>query len=672
MQHFRNYMIGAFLFSLLFSLLFLGLNPDWISPLLPYAIALTASGLIWITISQENCLLLNNGRFSRESYILIVIIAVLLTVLPRAVVSLFHLSGSFWTPCLSLDPLPAQMECLIHSAYNQNYGLRNILSLIVALLLGITGFYISRSGRDRRHILWSVVVLVAVIHNILGLVMIALGKDQLLPWLFWSYYGKSRFAFFFPNPSWIWPYLVPSFSLTVYGTFFSLKHLHRIFSFLASFLIAAGIMLTQQRGGFILILGSIIIVIFFFSAQKRRIWLLFAGLVTSVLVLVIWKFDIINSILSLAGLEWNRDPFSISWPRIEIWMSAWKIFLKHPLSGEGYASWFLSITRMARVTGLEFVLDSAHNHFVQLFVELGLIQGGAIVFVMGLIAKRAYLNLKSLSGGALLFFLSAFATLLVMLVQEVDYTYPVRFGFVLFWGSLVGAYNPELSTETIKVSGMRMVGRIIVFIGLLLWILYFLFMGKGAYAYEGIPEIPDTKMIRWLRHEASIPVYSGNNGLRYAVYEIRFPGQTASGKPQVYSIEWEGNKQTISVENSNENYYFPALSGGELIPEFRDISFSETYIDNARISGGQLLYPPVYSSMAIFKSSGTGRIYFENDEITWENDGSFRMTMGSHESKALLAPSGCKFLNRMGTFTSSIRLLPGKIVEISGICHKNI
>ncbi|MEQ8957974.1 MAG: hypothetical protein RLP02_08635, partial [Coleofasciculus sp. C2-GNP5-27] len=95
---------------------------------------------------------------------------------------------------------------------------------------------------------------------------------------------------------------------------------------------------------------------------------------------------------------------------------------------------------------MTYVLDTAHNLFVQMLVELGLLHSLLVLGILSLIAITCWQNSRLLPRGRLLFLLALSSFFIPSLVQEIDYIRPVFYLHALFWGTLAGLpFCPDYS-----------------------------------------------------------------------------------------------------------------------------------------------------------------------------------------------------------------------------------
>lgn len=233
---------------------------------------------------------------------------------------------------------------------------------------------------------------------------------------------------FFPNPGWAWLYLAPTAVLLLWFCFELRTRSLKILSFSSLMLVSFASLKTEQRGAYLLVLGLLGIATYFgfirqrLSSRRRLVGLL--GNVSAIVIAVaIFRSEINDRLISILHL--NKLVLAASGERLAMWQNAWNIFQANPFLGSGYASWFSEMSHIS-VEGKEaFVYDTAHNLWIQLFVELGILHGlliTAILMVLaGLLIKSDW-STSRYKGLLILSLLWSFA--FCRLVQEIDYIRP--------------------------------------------------------------------------------------------------------------------------------------------------------------------------------------------------------------------------------------------------------
>jgi len=153
--------------------------------------------------------------------------------------------------------------------------------------------------------------------------------------------------------------------------------------------------LTKSYGGFLgLVAGALIFCVTYYINDKPKLkkvllgWLL---LVVS-LMLVILPQPKFQKLLS-------RDPRSSLTTRQEIWQTSWLLVKERPVTGWGLGNFqasYRSHTKYITLTPLEWFVVKAHNLYLNLWIEVGLL--GLLVFIY-LIVKYLWLLIPDLKSG---------------------------------------------------------------------------------------------------------------------------------------------------------------------------------------------------------------------------------------------------------------------------------
>jgi O-antigen ligase len=201
----------------------------------------------------------------------------------------------------------------------------------------------------------------------------------------------------------------------------SLAKLLLLVSFISS---GIGVVATLSRGTWlgIAMALSILAVFFLFS---RKLTIPFGQILIWAIVAVVIFMVLSNFILSEHALDKLvyrfRTGFSLSdsaGGRFEIWKVGWQIFSDAPIQGHGFNSFsqeFRPYYDDSGLTGSFHVAESkhAHNAYVQLATELGLIGLGVFIAMAMNLFYRAVQLLKYREIGTIAFFLAIFTFLFV-------------------------------------------------------------------------------------------------------------------------------------------------------------------------------------------------------------------------------------------------------------------
>lgn len=146
------------------------------------------------------------------------------------------------------------------------------------------------------------------------------------------------------------------------------------------FLLGVGLFLTLSRGALYAFCGASIL--FFLLLQIKSLsWRITALKTILVLAAAYIAFTFIEmGQASLADLSIGSRPGSWS-DRLEMWSSAWEMFVQHPVWGTGLGSFALRYPALRSINETTSVGYFAHNDYLQLLLELGIIGFIAWIFV---------------------------------------------------------------------------------------------------------------------------------------------------------------------------------------------------------------------------------------------------------------------------------------------------
>jgi O-antigen ligase len=608
-------------------------NPDSSLPAIPELVGIALlSGILCLTWGFGKTLQLPGWSIRQSEGIILSL--VWLTVLgvtgSRAIYSLFHTSGQLWTPCLSLPGLAPKLECFFQASVYQNYGYRTFFTLVAAALQGTLAFLIARSVLQGWKLLFTAVVFGPLVIIVTGLFCIAVGIDQVLPRsLLYNSWGSERLTQIFSNPGWVWPYFAPGIAIVLWLTVATSAWVDRILYGVMSVVLILGVFSTQQRGGFLLCIVCIAVSGLYCLTQglkKRSFPILTVG--TTVLAVLgsgLYSFinnpKLLQELSQPIGYRWRPEFLSVDTSRLQMWQAAWEIFKEAPLFGHGYASWFQMVWNYGQRHDMTEVYDTAHNLYVQMLAELGLLHTLLVLGLLVLIAITVFQNTRFLSEGKLLFLLALSSFFIPTLVQEIDYIRPTFYIHAIFWGTLAGLpfhHNPKLQpSELPKSSGVQRGSifsgsvRFIPSIGLamlagasILGVLFcYLNFSFGGYSFDARLSQPNTKIVRWLGPSVRLPSFATAEGKAYSVHEVMplysvFPEETL---PLNFYVK-EAESFSMVVE-AQDQFFLALENGGRYLPQMHQLAFEPAFPDSRWLSL-LVFYPPQQSNLAIPWSRG--------------------------------------------------------------------
>jgi O-antigen ligase len=216
--------------------------------------------------------------------------------------------------------------------------------------------------------------------------------------LFLAYHGVNRPAGFMDDPN-----LAANFcALALLATLFLMQvGLKKRFFFII-FILGMALFVSLSRGALFSFIGALFIYLGL-SNYKKLPWkmsLLIFGLILGVAYLA--ASLILASQSGLSGLSLNDRPESLA-DRFDMWRSAWDMFLEYPFLGTGLATFTLRYPALRAISETSSAGFFAHNDYLQLLVELGIVGFVAWFMVpvtLFVLAVRSYLYANSdLSSG---------------------------------------------------------------------------------------------------------------------------------------------------------------------------------------------------------------------------------------------------------------------------------
>ncbi|HEY9634175.1 MAG TPA: O-antigen ligase [Coleofasciculaceae cyanobacterium] len=597
-------------------------NPDATLPAVPELVGVALlSTILSFTFSFGRTLQLPGWSFQRRE--IAVLSLVWLTIVgvtgSRAVVSLLYTPGQVWTPCWSLPNTALKLECFFQASINQNYGFRTFFMLLTAAILGTLACVIARSVSQGWKLLLGAVVFGPLLVTVVGFFCLAFGIEQALPKSFlYNDFSSVRLTQIFSNPGWVWPYLAPGLAIVLWTTVAASTWAVRIFGGVISVVLILGALTTHQRGALLLCVAYVIVSGFYclIRGLKKRIFpiLTVGGILLAALGSGMYSLfshpKLLQELSQSIGYDWKSKPLTIDLPRLQIWQAAWEIFKKAPLFGHGYASWFQMILEYGKRYNMQYVYDTAHNLFVQILVELGLVHTLLILSLLVFIALTVFHNSRRLPEGRLLFLLAVSSFFVPTLVQEINFIRPTFYIHAIFWGTLAGlpfhqnhvsqysSFGPRThvqqqnlfagSAPFIPSLGFALLAGMSV-LGILFCSLNFSF---GGYSFDASLSQPNTSITRWLGPSVTLASFPTAENKAYSVFST-IPFE----RPM--SVHTEGKAKGFGVTVDNDELFLALENGGQYWPRRHHLSFEPAIADNTRWISTLIVYPPVQSNLGI-------------------------------------------------------------------------
>lgn len=551
--------------------------------------------------------------------------------LVRALRSFFALEHA-QALCGLMPGLVQRLECSFQAATNQNSALRTALYFVVALAL-FGGSYLA-SRRSSQAVAPALVVVPALFT--VGTLILHLGGWHLSG--FWSSvvagdYADSRLSYLMGNPTWIAPYLAPG--LVVIAAYLIAPRTSlglRLFLSIVLLPMLYVLLKTQQRGALLIV--CLYVGVLLFLALRSVIERLRGGRPLSVRVLGLWALGwvgLVGLTLYLAYEPLSKVLFALGFgdrlmstslasvERAMIWKGAMSGMPGHWLWGHGYGSWYREGSTLGAKFGFNEVLDTAHNFFVQIVFELGLVQVLALVLCISLIVVQVYRTSQDRPRTMMLLLVAGAVYLPILLVQEIDFIRSVYTLNALTWGWMVGAhwYDPPLSQKAkdreiqdhanVEVSSQWLVksfvpgtlaaGSVSCLVGALLTGVLFSY---GGYQYEANAHTQYAPRVRWLRPFGTVTFVAptlAKEGL-FASYTMP---SIVSGKYK-HNLHSAGTTEWVTAPATSKSYLPLAARPWWQRPDTFETEGHQ--LDNGRLLGAMLEWPPVLTALPLRWAEG--------------------------------------------------------------------
>lgn len=300
-------------------------------------------------------------------------------------------------------------------------------------------------------------------------------------------------------------------------------------------------------------------------------------------------------------------------------LAIWKIALPHvmehkPIFGFGYASWFQEYRSIAAGTPAP-LYDTAHNLYVQMLFEHGILGSLLIGFSLFAILLLAIKNLRKIETGLLLAAMAVATFICSTLVQEIDYVRPTYYVHAFFWGALLGL-RPDMllrSTGSAFIHkneagkefelSKKLIGNVTTVLGcsfLLGSLTIAYYLPFGLYPFEGDLSRKAEKVERWMGPISRLTAFGASNTW---AYQITAPQNTTftltKAKKACVLMLKSGSPAEVRLANRNR-----------WAPQTAIFKFTEFIPDNSRYIAARVSYPPT-----IVANVETGDRLVENNEI---------------------------------------------------------
>ena len=204
----------------------------------------------------------------------------------------------------------------------------------------------------------------------------------------------------------------------------------KIFFAVASTVGIFSLLLTGTRGAWIAAIILIPLVVLIHAERKLK--KLSAILVSLSLVGGIFFITptLLNRVSTIADLNMQSNS-----ERLLMWQSAWQMFKDNPLFGVGYGSYKVAYqTKYISPDAKERTLEHAHNNFMQMLAECGIVGFAAFVFMW---IYFSYLCLRGWTKSRNIAYLMFFSVLWGMMLHGfTEYNFETSMTSKIFWFSL--------------------------------------------------------------------------------------------------------------------------------------------------------------------------------------------------------------------------------------------
>ena len=266
------------------------------------------------------------------------------------------------------------------------YG-RAVDAFVAALLTSVWFFARSFLGErnEKRLVFFSSLAL--LIASVIGVGQYLFGMAE-LRWVDTHRFGDigGRVTSLFDNPNILSVYLLLYFPFSLWASFLpENKGRMRLFYATTAVFCAACILLTWSRGAWLGIVFEVLVFLFLYS-KKTRYTLRFAPLFLLTVPFLPSNFK--ARLFSIGDLGESSIRY-----RLQTWQGAWRMLGAHPVGiGIGERAWRAIYPHYA-VSGTKTVMH-AHNIFLQVAVELGVVGIVLFLLLIGMALKKAFKQKK--------------------------------------------------------------------------------------------------------------------------------------------------------------------------------------------------------------------------------------------------------------------------------------
>ncbi len=535
----------------------------------------------------------------KEGYLIGGILLLVIAVSIRATFSVWS-HATQYHDCTAVGSLLHRMECVLFASSIGNSSIRIALPHVFAFVVAIASFGITKNLGNRTKCLFFLCISTVVIFGIEEFLSSASATRSFHQNLFGIPLeeGSQLMSGPFTNYGWTWPYIVPvaAISMWIFATDNTFKT--RATSFVLSAICGWIILTNSQRGGVLTFTICAFVSSIWFLANAmlkqnntikgyvRYLSIFIFVIVALFIVLLFFTEDMnsINSVTSQFGLTIRKSPFTTSDARLGLWQYGFEMWKQNPLFGNGHGSWlWMSLENTGKLRKT-VIFDSAHNLYVQLFAELGLIHTLCILVGFVFIGLRVFGNLKTEKNGVLLFLLLLISFVVATSVQEIDYIRATYYQ----WAAVLGITSANLSSKSSRTILIKSRPLFILFLLFYsaIFALYSVF-SSGVYAFE--PRERDHNWPtwgRWVSENAVLSATPGKYGpTGYTAYPILMTYITDSENA------FSEDSKKILQGTKRSDYLFASLAGNFMRITKKSIQFTGKHAIDSRSVSGRIGYP---------------------------------------------------------------------------------
>lgn len=329
--------------------------------------------------------------------------------------------------CLKLPGFWTKLECLSQLNFEVSSG-------FMQLTLHITALCVFMLAYSTKEVFLNSVFSIILMIFFLGLQLYCLACPTFFKESLWSSnfiysenwsFMKHRGMGLFANPSWLWPFCLTPLTMSLY---FIQKRRALLLNYLSIIVILLNLIRSEQRGAIIL---SALTLFFIFILNIDSLHKLFPLKSLKLFYSLLGILTIILSVSFVLVFYPQKD--LLSQERFQIWSIAIPPLWEKLLWGHGVFSWKQFFSLYA-TSSPELVFDTAHNLWLQILFELGLIHGLLILLGMFLYLK-SFFHFNKVS---IFFLISVF---FCTCIQEIDYIPSIYLFFAAGLGWISSRYQ---------------------------------------------------------------------------------------------------------------------------------------------------------------------------------------------------------------------------------------